>query len=47
MPFARVLASPVIWGTVLGTFAYQYFLYFTDDLDADLLRRAPRGLSLK
>ena len=24
-----MLASPVIWGTVLGTFAYQYFLYFT------------------
>jgi ACS family D-galactonate transporter-like MFS transporter len=29
VPFARVLASPVIWGTILGTFAYQYFLYFT------------------
>jgi ACS family D-galactonate transporter-like MFS transporter len=29
VPFSRVLASPVIWGTVLGTFAYQYFLYFT------------------
>lgn len=26
--FARVLRSPVIWGTVVGTFAYQYFLYF-------------------
>ena len=29
VPFARIMASPVIWGTVLGTFAYQYFLYFT------------------
>ena len=29
VPFGRVMDSPVIWGTVLGTFAYQYFLYFT------------------
>ena len=29
VPFGRIMASPVIWGTVLGTFAYQYFLYFT------------------
>jgi fucose permease len=29
IPFGRVMKSPVIWGTVLGTFAYQYFLYFT------------------
>jgi MFS family permease len=26
--FGRVLASPVIWGTVVGTFCYQYFVYF-------------------
>jgi MFS transporter, ACS family, D-galactonate transporter len=29
VPFGRIMASPVIWGTILGTFAYQYFLYFT------------------
>jgi MFS family permease len=29
VPFGQVMKSPVIWGTVLGTFAYQYFLYFT------------------
>ncbi len=29
VPFARVLASPVIWGTVIGTFCYQYFVYFS------------------
>jgi ACS family D-galactonate transporter-like MFS transporter len=29
IPFAQVMKSPVIWGTVLGTFSYQYFLYFT------------------
>ena len=28
MPFARVIASPVIWGTVIGTFCYMYFVYF-------------------
>jgi ACS family D-galactonate transporter-like MFS transporter len=26
--FGTVLRSPVIWGTLVGTFAYQYFLYF-------------------
>lgn len=29
VPFGRVLASPVIWGTVIGTFCYQYFVYFS------------------
>jgi len=28
IPFSRVMASPVIWGTVIGTFSYQYFVYF-------------------
>jgi cyanate permease len=28
VPFLRVLASPVIWGTVIGTFCYQYFVYY-------------------
>jgi ACS family D-galactonate transporter-like MFS transporter len=28
VPFAKVIASPVIWGTVIGTFCYQYFVYF-------------------
>ncbi len=28
VPFARVIASPVIWGTVVGTFCYQYFVYY-------------------
>lgn len=26
--FSRVLASPMIWGTVIGTFSYQYFVYY-------------------
>lgn len=26
--FATVMASPVIWGTIIGTFCYQYFVYF-------------------
>jgi MFS family permease len=25
---ARVLASPVVWGTVIATFSYMYFVYF-------------------
>lgn len=28
LPFLRVLQSPVIWGTVIGTFCYQYFVYY-------------------
>jgi MFS transporter, ACS family, D-galactonate transporter len=28
VPFGRILASPVIWGTVIGTFCYMYFVYF-------------------
>jgi ACS family D-galactonate transporter-like MFS transporter len=28
IPFSRVMASPVIWGTIIGTFSYQYFVYF-------------------
>lgn len=26
--FARIMASPVIWGTIIGTFCYMYFVYF-------------------
>jgi ACS family D-galactonate transporter-like MFS transporter len=28
VPFSRMLASPVIWGTIIGTFCYMYFVYF-------------------
>ena len=28
VPFARIMASPVIWGIIIGTFAYNYFVYF-------------------
>lgn len=28
IPFSTVMASPVIWGTIVGTFCYQYFVYF-------------------
>lgn len=28
VPFGHVMASPVIWGIIIGTFAYQYFVYF-------------------
>ena len=26
--FARIMASPVMWGTIIGTFCYMYFVYF-------------------
>lgn len=26
--FLSVISSPVIWGTIVGTFCYQYFVYF-------------------
>ena len=26
--FRQVMASPVIWGTMIGTFCYMYFVYF-------------------
>jgi len=28
VPFSRILASPVAWGTVIATFSYMYFVYF-------------------
>jgi MFS family permease len=28
VPFGRVVASPVVWGTVIATFSYMYFVYF-------------------
>jgi len=28
VPFGRILATPAIWGIVVGTFCYQYFVYF-------------------
>jgi MFS family permease len=28
VPFSTLLASPLVWGILLGTFAYGYFLYF-------------------
>jgi MFS transporter, ACS family, D-galactonate transporter len=26
--FGRLMASPVVWGTIIGTFCYMYFVYF-------------------
>ncbi|MBI3469786.1 MAG: MFS transporter [Candidatus Solibacter usitatus] len=28
VPFGRLMRSPVIWGTIIGTFCYMYFVYF-------------------
>ncbi len=44
--FGRVLANPVIWGIVVGTFCYQYFVYFCMTwMPAYFAER--RGLSLE
>jgi MFS family permease len=28
VPMRRLFASPVLWGTIVGTFCYMYFVYF-------------------
>ena len=28
VPMRRLFASPVLWGTIIGTFCYMYFVYF-------------------
>ncbi|MGO8733133.1 MAG: MFS transporter [Terriglobia bacterium] len=28
IPFSRILASPVTWGTIVASFCYMYFVYF-------------------
>jgi MFS family permease len=28
VPFGRIMASPVTWGTVIASFCYMYFVYF-------------------
>src|SRR5579883_1273351 len=28
IPFSRLLATPVVWGIVIATFCYMYFVYF-------------------
>lgn len=44
--FAQVMASPVIWGTIIGTFCYMYFVYYCITwMPAYLVER--RNLSLK
>ena len=44
--FMQVMASPVIWGTIIGTFCYMYFVYYSMTwMPAYLVER--RNLSLK
>ena len=43
--FLRIMLSPVIWGTIIGTFCYMYFVYFCMTwMPAYFVER--RGLSL-
>ncbi|HJT41868.1 MAG TPA: MFS transporter [Rhizomicrobium sp.] len=41
----QLLASPILWGTVIGTFSYMYFVYFCLTWIPAYLNEA-RGLSL-
>jgi MFS family permease len=45
VPMKQMLASPVLWGTVIGTFCYMYFVYFCLTWMPAYLSEA-RGLSL-
>jgi predicted MFS family arabinose efflux permease len=29
VPFSRIMASPVTWGTIIASFCYMYFVYFS------------------
>jgi len=29
VPFGRIMASPVTWGTIIASFCYMYFVYFS------------------
>ncbi len=42
---SNILASPVIWGTIIGTFCYMYFVYFCMTWMPAYFREQ-RGLSL-
>jgi len=45
LPSGQLLASPVLWGSVIGTFCYMYFVYFCLTWMPAYLSDA-RGLSL-
>ena len=45
VPMGQLLTSPVLWGTVIGTFCYMYFVYFCLTWLPAYLSEA-RGLSL-
>lgn len=46
VPFTRIMRSPVIWGTIIGTFCYMYFVYFCMTWMPAYFVES-RGLSLK
>jgi len=46
VPFARVLANPVMWGIIIATFGYNYFVYFSLTWLPSYLKER-RGLSLQ
>jgi ACS family D-galactonate transporter-like MFS transporter len=46
VPMSRIMASPVLWGTIVGTFCYMYFVYFCLTWMPTYFAES-RGLSLK
>lgn len=46
VPMSKLLANPIIWGTVIGTFCYMYFVYFCLTWMPAYFNEA-RGLNLK
>jgi ACS family D-galactonate transporter-like MFS transporter len=46
VPLSKLLANPIIWGTVIGTFCYMYFVYFCLTWMPAYFNEA-RGLNLK
>jgi ACS family D-galactonate transporter-like MFS transporter len=46
IPFSQILKTPLIWGIVLGTFCYQYFVFFCMTW-MPLYFAETRGLSLE
>lgn len=46
VPLGRLLANPILWGTIVATFCYMYFVYFCLTWMPSYFADA-RGLSLK
>jgi predicted MFS family arabinose efflux permease len=46
IPLTKVLASPVMWGVIIGTYCYMYFVYYCMTWMPDYLMRV-HGMNIK